>query len=423
MGRILIWRKPIQGSDIDIFHKTDYCRLYERTKELYGYTTGINFGNRVWFQGICSAIDRPGNQITYGTEESIDEINANYDLIIYPMANFFSERFCRDTTNIAKLFSELTIPVYIIACGAQAESYDRLDDLIKKIGDQARRFIDSIYHTGGEFALRGYFTKEFFAQLGYRSPVVTGCPSLFQIGPDLRVEKKERVCRRPIINGRIKRFEGILQAIPESVFVDQDTFLGCLYNPNYLGSGSGSLKNDIKFCSRYSIAQAKLLAEGRIHLVPDVPEWLYFLKQGDFDYSFGTKIHGSITPILAGIPATVISIDSRTREMAEFFDIPHLSLQRNHRYTVDDLLSSYEQADYSKFNSRFAERYHAYESFLREKGIVDEINAENHFLQGAFGLPHMEYQPNRQKFQQYANKLKREKVLLDIGLWARNLRQ
>ena len=128
-------------------------------------------------------------------------------------------------------------------------------------------------------------------------------------------------------------------------------------------------------------------------------------------------------PILAGIPATVVCIDSRTREMAEFFDIPHVSFQRNHRYSVDDLLSAYELADYSEFNARFTERYHAFESFLQRNGIVDEINAENRFLLKASGFPHMEYQPNRQAFQQYANKLKREKVLLDIGLWARNLRQ
>ena len=418
MARILIWRNPIQGSDIDIFHPTDYSCLYDRTKQLYGYTNGINFGNRVWFQGICSAIDRPCNSIAFRKNETADEINDQFDLIIYPMANFFSEQYCRNTEKIAQLFMQIKIPVYIIACGAQADSYDYLDDLITRIGSDAKRFIDAIYHTGGEFALRGFFTQEFFKRLGYSHAVVTGCPSMFQLGPDLKIEKHPQVDRL-LINGKIKSFEGIMRSMPESIFVDQDSFLDCLYNPDFFTASS--LKRDYSFFLFHSIFQAELLGAGRIKLIPDVSSWYNYLKEGGFDYSFGTKIHGSIMPVLAGIPATVIAIDSRTQEMAEFFDIPFIPFRKKHSYTMEDLQEAWQSADYTHFNSHFSSKYQAFENFLTEHGIVDQINTDNKFFMSAGNKGYDTYQPNKDAFAKYAVRLRKEKTILQLVAKARRL--
>ena len=154
---------------------------------------------------------------------------------------------------------KIKIPVYIIACGAQTDSYDHLDDLILKIGSEASRFIDAIYHTGGEFALRGHFTQEFFKRLGYTQAVVTGCPSMFQVGPELKIVKNSQI-NRLLINGKIKSFEGIMRSFPESIYMDQDSFLDCLYNPDYFAASS--LKKDYQFYSQHSIFQAELLGAG-----------------------------------------------------------------------------------------------------------------------------------------------------------------
>ena len=378
MSKILIWRKPVPGSDIDIFGKTDYKTIYKNTIDLYGKNGGVNWGNKVWYQGICSEIDTPENQLTYGTDESIEEINANYDLIVYPMANFFSERYCKDTSKLVKTFSQIKIPVYIIACGAQADSYDALDDLISSIGDSAKRFIDAIYATGGEFALRGFFTKEFFDLLGYPSAVVTGCPSLFQVGPDLKVDKQVRDEPKTVFNGHIKSYERLLKELSNSCFIAQDEFLDCLYDSDYFRTSN--LKKDVLFTYYHSIYQAELLGEGRVKLFADTYDWLYFLKENRFEYSFGTKIHGSIMPILTKIPATVVFIDSRTREIAEYFDIPTIPFKRGYQYMPEDLMSAYKQADYSLFNKNFKMRYLQYESFLQRHKIVSRINTDNKFF-------------------------------------------
>lgn len=198
--------------------------------------------------------------------------------------------------------------------------------------------------------------------------------------------------------------------------MDQDQFLECLYSENYFYPSR--TEKEFSFYRSRSIFQAELLGAGRIHLIPDVDEWYSFLQAAGFDYSFGTKIHGSIMPILAGVPATVLGIDSRTQEMAEFFDIPYCKFDHHRKYTRDDLYAAYEQADYSAFNTHFPERYFAFEQFLREKGIVDEINRENRFLCPTDAFTHQDYQPNRVRFQRFARKLRAEEPLLRLAVWA-----
>ena len=411
MSRILIWRKPVPGSDLDIFNRFDNDNLYHMAIENKNMNT-LNWGNKVWYQGICSVIDTPDNELTYGTDESPEEINHSYDLIIYPMANFFSERFCNNVEGIVSVFSRITIPVYIIACGAQAKSYDDLDRLIHIIGDEAKKFIETIYHTGGEFALRGYFTKEFFDLLGYHSAIVTGCPSLFQLGPDLKVYKENSEAVIPLINGQINNFESILRSIPDSYYLAQDTFFDCLFNPRYFEYPS--IKKDIRFIRYHSTYQAKLLGENRIKMFPNVNQWYHFIKYSGCNYSFGTKIHGNIMSILAGIPSTVLYVDSRTQEMSEFFEVPSMPMILNHKYSIADLLEAYEKADYSLFNEHFSEKYYAFEQFLKQHRIVKSLNRGNRFLFiEEQAVDNFAY--NTADFLKYAEKLNKEKILLSVG--------
>lgn len=116
-------------------------------------------------------------------------INAEFDYIVLPMANVFYIQCVPALKRLAEIFQKITVPTYVIACRVQADSFDHLDELIESIKEPASNFIKSIYATGGEFALRGYFTKEFFDRLGFRSAVVTGCPFMYQMGRQLRIEK------------------------------------------------------------------------------------------------------------------------------------------------------------------------------------------------------------------------------------------
>ncbi len=414
MSRILIWRQVVSGSDIDIFSNTDYSQLDSTLKKLYNGACP-NWGNKLWFQGLYSEIDTPENEVHTRTNETADQINANYDLIIYPMANFFSVEYASDTAVHVEMFSHIKIPIYVIACGAQAETYGDIEGLIHKIGTPSSRFIEAIYRTGGEFALRGNFTKEFFDRLGFSSAVVTGCPSMYQLGAGFRVNvtKVSREEIKPIITGKLNYFEDIMKSIPESIYLDQETYAACLYRKGFLANSN--LKSDILFSFNYSVYQAELLGQGRIKMIVDMNDWYQYIRNHRFNFAFGTKIHGSIMPILAGVPAVLVAIDSRTMEMAEFFDIPYVEFDYRRPYSLDNFYAAYEEIDYEKFNQHYEERFRFYEDFLIQHKIVKKINENNRFFANKGKEEFDEFTPNRADFEKYAKKLKREEPLLKLG--------
>lgn len=412
-NRILIWRSADKGTGLDIFEQTNYSTIY---KDVTSSCVNIcpNWGNKLWFQGLISEIDDGENQITFRSNESVDEINNNFDLIIYPMANFFGIEYCSDTSHLVSVFSQIKIPTYIIACGVQARNYDELDFIIKKIGEPAKKFISSIYETGGEIALRGEFSKEFFDRLGFSSAVVTGCPSLYQLGQNFKMDKikVDRKDFLPVFNGKMQFFTKAIKYYKESVFIDQDFYFLALFDPNFL-NGKGGLSFKYNFYKLFGTVSAELLSENRIKMIADMNDWYHYLKNGPFNYAFGSRIHGCIMSILAGVPATLLAIDSRTKEMAEFFDIPHINVSNSDRFNGDDVYESYLEADYTKFNNTFKDKYLKYQSFLKEHKIISEINQNNRFFKSEDAKTDFDkFYVNSEEFEKFSKELKKLEPLL-----------
>lgn len=416
MSRILIWRPVVKGNELDIFNKTEYPNLFKHIESRFN-SICPNWGNKLWFMGLYSQINDGTNEITFRSTETPDEINEKYDMIIYPMANFFGREWADGMEALADTFGRIKIPTYIIACGVQAKDYGELDELTKDIGEKAKKFISAIYKTGGEFALRGEFSKEFFVKLGFNSAVVTGCPSLYQLGRDFRMKVERKVPKNellPLFNGKMPIFAKAAMRFNESEYFDQDCYFPMLYDEKFLNDRS--LKAKLRFYRNYDIASAKYLSEGRLKHIADMDDWYAYLRKSGFNYSFGTRIHGSIMPILAGIPATVLAIDSRTQEMAEFYDIPCWKVNKKDRFNADDVYRMYLEADYTKFNQTYEAKFDKYEAFLKEKGIVQKINENNAFLKVENGNTDFDkYIKNKEGFKSFYKELKNIQPLLILG--------
>lgn len=368
MSNILIHMLIDPHSEYDIFSETNYAEMSNtfRRKNI----SCPNLGNRLWFQGLVSEISGDENRITYFREDmSKDYINETFDMIVAPMANVFHVAFSDLLQRLAERFRGIRIPVYVIACGVQADSYNELDDLCAVIGSSAREFMKSVYDTGGEFALRGYFTKEFFDRMGFSTAVVTGCPSLYQLGRDLRISEKKVAYEefRPLINGNTGDYLSLAKTFSDAEFFDQERFFHILHDP----CCDRSLR---ELVHQYGFEMTRWLISGKVKMIPNMNDWRNYLRHGRFHFSYGSRIHGSIMPILAGIPAAMEPRDARTREMAEFFEIPILER------TGKSLYDLYLETDYTAFNQNFRQKFDAFETFLTSHGIANNCNSTNLFF-------------------------------------------
>jgi hypothetical protein len=409
--RILIFYPPNKLGMSD-FRPTDYTTLAERArKELDGKIP--NFGNKVWLQGIISAISVSRNAYEYGYDDlTPDYINNNFDCVLLPLANCFYKGWIKYLEKRTSYIEKIKIPVYVIACGIQADSYDEIDGLVEDLKTPATKFIKSVYDTGGEFALRGYFTEEFFYRLGFKDAVVTGCPSLFQMGRDLSIsnDKASKSDFTAAINGTFK-LPITRKNIKIVDFVCQDKYGKFLYDPEYIKNNPFTLRRILKYVKRGDYDFVQALADNRIKLFADTQQWMSYYVQNDVNFSFGSRIHGTIMPILSGVPSLCYTMDARTREMTEFFDIPHIKPSEDLKNK--DLYDWYLETDYSKFNENYPKKFDAYESFLRKCGLVEHINQENIFMSRDKDDVDMPVIVNRSEIDEISKLIKKNKLIIN----------
>lgn len=402
MKRILIHIPMEPHGEYDIFSPYNRNAIVNMVNQnLTG--SAPNFGNRLWFQGLISAIQCAENHLEYFSPDMTKEqINNDYDFVIAPMANVFSIHYGSLLERLAERFRGIKIPVYVIACGIQADSFDQLDELVTTLKEPATKFISSVYKTGGEFAVRGYFTKEFFEKLGFHSAVATGCPSLFQLGRNLSIsdEKVPESRFKPILNGSITDYLDFFKRYKCTEFFDQNIYFRELF------ALKGDDLNILKaMLYGYGMDTTKLLLQDRVKLIPHMNLWREYIRQKGFNFSYGSRIHGSIMPILSGVPAVLEAQDARTREMAEFFNVPLVEKGAHKNYK--SLYELYRDTSYKKFNDEFPARFDAYEQFLKKFGIVDKINQKNDFFYPVDELPPItDTQESREKLYRCLNKKK-----------------
>jgi hypothetical protein len=410
---VLIYYPPNKLGMSD-FSDIDYSTLAERARtELNGKIP--NFGNQVWLQGIISEITNSKCNYEFGYEDvAPDYINNNYDCVLLPLANCFHKGWIPYLEKRASYIEQIKIPVYVIACGVQAESYDELDGLLEDVREPATRFIKSVYNTGGEFALRGYFTAEFFERLGFKNAVVTGCPSIYQMGRGLTISN-QKVSRKDFsaaINGTFN-LPIRDRDLKNADFICQDVYGKYLYDHKYMEENPLDLRRVLKLVKRGNYTFIRALANNKIHLFANTQQWLSYYVESGVDFAFGSRIHGTIMPILAGIPALCYSKDARTREMVEFYDIPSIVSEKDN-VTERCLYDLYCDTDYSKFNANFGERYDRFEDFLRKCGFVENINQNNIFMKKDRGIFKEPTIVNQKKIDDLKRIVNRNAILINL---------
>ncbi len=352
---------------------------YDSFEEEWIRQNGGNAGNKLFNTAIEQYLTKDDIEYSYYTgSESVNEINEKYDLAIFTTANIFNAhpRIRKELDAFAATIEQFRIPVYILGCGLQCASYDDISALAQEIGASARTFMKAVYRTGGELAVRGYATKELLDKVMPNTAVVTGCPSFYQRGSEIRItnDKVEEEQFKPAINGNLKYLKqiGMLKAFEryaDSIYMDQDEFAEILYFHSKKKICIAELVRKKTLCG------VKLLAQDRVRLFYDVPVWLAFFQEQGISFSCGSRIHGNIAATLAGIPAVVMYRDARTRELAEFFELPNQAEYDSHK----SLYEMYLEADYTAFNRNFARKFQAFERFIVSHGISHDLNDRSLF--------------------------------------------
>ena len=350
---------------------------YSMERDAAFISMGSNSGNGVFQYALQALLTNNGNEVliddnllhrTFRPDDAyFGHINSNFDVLVFSPANMIS---CFPSDLWSTRLENIKIPIIAIGLGAQT-SYDYDLAFLTNIKDKASRFINSILKNGGYIGTRGEFTSECLKILGYKEGEdyqTIGCPSLFLHGDNLNIDtpnlgpEKLRIAFNGFTFWNMEDQNFFMKKYPNSIFICQDEFYNLLYKPMQL------TWKELQYLNNQSDVFLSNYLGDRIKFYGDFPSWCNDMREHNINFSFGCRIHGNIVALLNKIPCHLDIIDSRIRELSEYFNIP--GTRFDHKFL--DPSEIYACTDYCKFNENFAEKYNTFKKFADKCGLYIE---------------------------------------------------
>lgn len=336
--------------------------------------TGGNTGNVAFVQGIKNILGENFGIVNWGDKP--ENVRKYYDHLVICCANQIGAHV--DLAGWADRLTAFDLPTSFIGLGAQSDAIGNIPD----IPDGSKKFLDVSQRLRANAAVpniitRGTFTTEVLDSFGVDSAPY-GCPSQF-------ISVEDGLGARCFEHQQRARYERIMTAAgnpwhPSATLENTLTEIVENYHGDYvlqhpkallqlaLGEGSALSMDHVKrlesvYSRIGSWEDIKAWFESYSVFFADAYNWMHYSRH--FTLALGPRYHGVALPIQAGVPGKVISIDSRTEELAvttgipnlRYKDVEHLSAEKlieRCRWTNDDAQA------YDAIRKRNARNYHAF---------------------------------------------------------------
>lgn len=345
-------------------HKSPF-RVASATETVSKRLIGSNVGNLMFSHASYRLLDTTDAEITTNKFNKLDpaKVNETADVVVVPLANAFRQSLVEHVDQLAASFEQLRVPIVILGVGGQGPVSGAVGS--PELNAAVTRFARAVLERSPSIGVRGESTAKYLESLGFGSEHVDiiGCPSLFLRGPELEITRKvEHLSKYSKISLNVSPYREQIGPIsldharryPNLMYAAQDQrtlglMLDGVFDAPYTPPAGTPTSLD-----------HPLMRENRVRYCLDPSTWMDYLST--FDFSFGTRIHGTIAALLAGTPGLILAHDSRTLELAEYHEIPHTLLKAGS--SAIDAAKLYEKADWTPTVAGHGERWTRMEAFL-----------------------------------------------------------
>ena len=360
----------------------------------YVYNTfGSNSGNLAYQYSVQKTLSTADSTFTptyykhdINKNKHLRDINSSYDALILPMANSLGRKdFISQLDELTTLIKSTKIPCIVTGIGLQSDTSGSFQ--VPGI-DNAKQFIAAVLDKSNSIGVRGDITKKFLIKLGFPADRidVIGCPSLYLHGSNFVLNKQIEV------NSNSKVVYSFTPHMPKQLRMAMSKFLSLFNHIRYIAQRRDELAIML-FCGHNTLPKddnllittpsSPLIVNNNARFFTHYPSWINYLKY--FHFSVGTRLHGSITALLAGIPALLIVHDSRTKELGDYHGIPYI--EAGHIHSEKDILDKLNNISFTKFNTSYKENFNNFISFLHKNSlrtIYDKEVGENRIFDSTF---------------------------------------
>lgn len=338
---------------------------------------GNNIGNVLFQNSVSRWLMTEDTEITriktthFFTDEEIEYFNAEYDMLILPLANALRTDFIRQLKIITDLVNRLDMPCAVIGLGMQRELKDTTWNF--PFDEVTKDFFKAVLKKSAIVGLRGEITAHYLKHIGLtpeKDFTVIGCPSLYTYGYELpRPEAKQLTVDTPVsFNSNVQK--GLYAFLEKQArqFNNFDYVCTLKNELRSLYAGYPYPKKDKETIVPDAFPihfDSDFVKANRVVGFVDQYSWLNFLRTKEF--SFGSRIHGTIANLLAGTPAFIFIRDERVAELVDFHNIPHMDLKDiNDKTNIFDL---HEKTDFTQILHGHKERIDHFVDFMDQNKV------------------------------------------------------
>jgi len=264
-----------------------------------------------------------------------------YDMVVTPQLIYITEGADYSWANrvVAEIPEKPIIPICVgMASKVNKRNFQMDDGLLKTL-----KIISERCELIG---VRGEYSASVLGKYGIKNTQIIGCPSIYY--PILRRGMKDIIrSREPI---RV-----VTNSISLGDYPLEKSWFKYIAEKDYPFIHQGIIDKSL-YCA---------YLKKNLRYFMDIAEWEAYVRT--FTFSIGARLHGNILPLWIGIPSFFFTHDSRTREICEFFKLPHMEICKfDPRKSIEYY---YELADYSEFNKAIPNLLVRYESFLKANNL------------------------------------------------------
>jgi hypothetical protein len=323
------------------------------------------------------------------SDGGVERLRSEHSHLVFVTANLIRLGVPRDHPSIKQLMAGLVplakniertgLPVVVFGLGTQAAQNGPYEftaapevvRLLKVISDHSRKI-----------AVRGSFTAEACTKLGIKNVEVIGCQSMFwHRTPQFSWNLSEPVLDQP--DSVVFNFT---DALAEANLINQAMARG----HNVIGQQNDA-EEDVKAKQnasppsapvKYNWGVASAFERSLIDRT-DYERWIgkhfYQFRRPEpwlnhmrrYSLSYGTRLHGNIAAMLAGVRAIWIVHDMRLKEVCDHFQLPTIDFGQVRNGV--DLQALYDRADYSQCHRVYPDRYRALFDYVDGAGLPHSL--------------------------------------------------
>ena len=322
-------------------------------------------------------------------DADIERLRAEHSHLVFVTANLIRLGVSADDPSIKQLIAGLVtltknieragMPVVVFGLGSQAARYGPYEFTV---APELVRLLNVLSDHSHKIAVRGAFTAEACTKLGIKNVEVIGCQSMFwHRSPQFSWPLSEPILDKP--DGVVFNFT---DAPSEANLINQAMARGhdVIGQQNdaeefvKANEAGASLPETIKYNWGIAFAFEKGLMD-RTNYEQWVTKHFYQFRRPEpwlehmrrYRYSYGTRLHGNIAAVLAGVRATWIVHDMRLKEVCDHFCLPTIEFEEVRAgVTLQALL---DRADYSQCIRVYPDRYRALYDYVEAAGLPHSL--------------------------------------------------